>query len=171
MLKLDFKKKFSELSRAEQSAFYDNVRKTVFRYVQSRASDDELAYEVINDAYMKALTKADKDVTIRSLRSYIGTIAWNMLYHKKIKKNPYTFMEPGIMQMVESIEDRDDEPRGRISDELRTAIKKLTPLEKRRLRDLAHIADYKKLESVWGMTNAGVRQVVFKIRRKIKANL
>lgn len=171
MKRLNFKKRFKDLSIAEKSIFYDNVRKTVFRYISNRAQDDELAYEVINDAYMKALDKADEEVTIRSLRSYIGTIAWHALYHRKIKKNPYVIMEPNAIQRMETADMYDNEQKTKLPAGLKESIKELTLLERRRLRDLVNVEDYKKLENIWGMSNSGVRQVVFKLRKKIKSNL
>lgn len=167
MKRINLEKKFKDLTKAEEFTFFDNVKRTVFRYVSGRANDDELAHETINDAYMKAIVKADKDVTLRSLRSYIGTIAWNMLYHKKMKKNPFVVMDTESIPREEHYE-FEEEKVSVLTDELKRGIQELNIKDKARFKDLVSVGDYKKLEVMWGMSNAGVRQVVFKLRKKIK---
>lgn len=167
MKRLNLEKKFKDLTKAEEFQFFDNVKKTIFRYISGRANDDELANETINDAYMKAIVKADKDVTLRSLRSYIGTIAWNMLYHKKVKKNPFVVMDTEIIPRDECYVFEEDKISV-ISDDIKRGIQSLSLKDKERFKDLVMVGDYKKLEAMWGMSNASVRQVVMKLRRKIR---
>ena len=55
---------------------------------------------------------------------------------------------------------------------LKYAIRKLTSLEKRRLRDMVKTeVDYDKLENIWGLSYNSCRQVVFKIRKKLQKDM
>ena len=67
-MRLNLNKRYEELSEAEKVAFYHNVKRTTFRYICKFDVYSELAYEVIDDSYMKAIRIAKKDVNLRSLR-------------------------------------------------------------------------------------------------------
>lgn len=170
--RLDWTKRFSELSVVEKSMFYDNVRKATFGYIYKRAGDDELAYELINDAYMKAIEKAKEDVTIRSLRSYIGTVAWNALYHRQVKEknNPIVLYDPTYMPDVSLDEIFDEEePKHGLPAYVIKNIQSLNPTEKQRLSDVARVENNtKELCRLWGMEAGQVRSAVSRLRQKIK---
>lgn len=170
-MRLNLNKRYEELSEAEKVAFYHNVKRTTFRYICKFDVYSELAYEVIDDSYMKAIRIAKKDVNLRSLRSYIGTISWREFNRRKKARDTNTQYYERVEQKFDLIDDPFEESVP-MRESLKYAIRRLTSLEKRRLRDMVKTeVDYDKLESIWGLSYNSCRQVVFKIRKKLQKDM
>ena len=170
-MRLNLNKRYEELSEVEKVAFYHNVKRTTFRYICKFDVYSELAYEVIDDSYMKAIRIAKKDVNLRSLRSYIGTISWREFNRRKKSSDTNTQYYERVEQKFDLIDDQFEKSVS-MKESLKYAIRKLTSLEKRRLRDMVKTeVDYDKLESIWGLSYNSCRQVVFKIRKKLQKDM
>lgn len=164
---IDLNKRYDDLTSIEKVAFYHNVQKTTYRYICKSNVYSDLAYTAIDDAYIKGIKTAKKDVNLRSLRSYIGTIAWHMynLARRNIDKNIQYY------ERVEQDFDIIDDPfrvEDTQTDKIRYVFKNLENKDRQTVRDMiATNVDYNKLQNIWDSSYIACRNRVFKVRRKV----
>lgn len=170
-MKIDFNKKYSDLNQLEKNEFYKNVRDVTYKYICKNNIYSELAYETIDDSFIKAIKKAKKDVNIKSFRSYVGTIAWREFNKRKQEVDKKIQYYDRLEQRYDVIDDFENNNIV-LKKSMIYAIKRLTALDKKKLRDMIRTnIDYQTLSRIWGMENLSCRQAVFKVRKKLKKYL
>lgn len=177
---VDAGKEGLSLSAEEFDAFHDAHGPALWGYILRSTGDESMASDIFQEALLRFLRGAPRDLDADKRRAYVFRIASNLLrdtWRAKRREEPWRdeVLDEGedpTAVVQESHSEGDDAEHANLSTDLDRALQALRPIE-RQLMWLAHVEglSHRELANLLALQEGSVKVMLFRARQKLAALL
>jgi RNA polymerase sigma-70 factor (ECF subfamily) len=155
------------MDEAAFRTFYEETKAALYAYLRRAGGDPALAEDLVQEAYIRILRHGSPGFGAAERRAFLYRIATNLLYDRWRRER----RERGLLAHLFSGREPTAEPSHARLD-LETGFSALRPRD-RALLWLAHAEErpHREIAAILGLSEAGVRVLLFRARRRLAAVL
>jgi len=144
----------------------DDHSDALYRYVVKHLRDRDEAKDIVQESFLRLWMRLDQ-VTVTGARSYLFTMAHNLVVDRTRRRKHVTRYEPVHDQVLTA-----QQPKAGLGDAIDRALAQLTPLQRSLilLRDLEGHS-YNQIVSITGLDMTQVKVYLFRARKAMQAQL